>query len=174
MKTLRTAVLALTLAGCAAAAAEIPPSSLGVTARDGFLEARTVARVWDADARLRYVEGLGIGPAGLALPDAGEWRFHYTAPGHGDELLVRVKPLETVQEERPATSPPGYVIGDNALDEGWVDSPQVMAAVQAEGGDLAGATLLLVPTRPPRWVVRAEGEQERWQVDANTGGVIGR
>lgn len=174
MRRLSTAVLAMGIAGCGAAASGIPPSTLAITARDAYFEARTSARVWDAGARLRYVEGINVNAAGLALPEGGEWRFHYSAPGRSGELLVVVRPLETAQEERTATSPPGYVLGDNALDESWVDSPTVLEAVRGGGG--AGvdmATLLLVPTRPAQWIVRAAEGDARWRVDARSGELIG-
>lgn len=170
--TIAAVGLALALSGCGAAVDRIPPSRLGITARDAYLEARTAARVWAEDARLRWLEGVGIDAAGLALPGQGEWRFHYTAPGRSGEVLVRVGPLETAQEERPASSPPGYVIGDNALDGVWVDSPDVAAAVAAAAGEAFPATLLLVPTRPAQWIVRAGDGDGRWRVDAGTGEVI--
>lgn len=175
MKTLTTALLALTLTACGAATAGIPAAELGVTARDAYLEARTDARSWSPDARLRYVEGLGISSGGQALQGTGEWRFHYTAPGQTGELLVRVTGLEMASEERPATSPPGYVLGDNALDASWVDSPRVLDAVLAARGEAAPglAELILVPTSPARWVVRFPEEgSARWTVNAETGAVL--
>jgi hypothetical protein len=177
MKILTTALLALGIAACGAATAAIPPGALGITARDAFLEARTEARSWSRDARLRYVEGSGITASGQALQDAGEWRFHYTTPGRTGELLVRVSPLVLTAEERAATSPPGYVIGDEALDGSWVDSPEAIQTVLDARSDVAAAglaaELLLVPTRPARWVVRfpAQGSA-RWVVDAQTGVLI--
>lgn len=163
------------LAGCAAAAEGIPSETLGETARDAFVEARSMARAWDAEARLRYVEGQAVSPAGLVLPESGRWLFHYTAPGRTQELLVRVSALETASEERPATSPPGYVVGDNVLGPSWIDSPAVLEAVRVArpGGVAEPVSLLLVPTRPEQWVVRLPEAGERWRVQAETGEVLG-
>ena len=177
MKTLTTAVLAFCLAACGAATSRLPAGDLAMTAGAAHLEARTDARSWDAGATLRYVEGLGITADGRAVQGAGEWRFHYTAPGKPGELLVRVTPLEMTREERAATSPPGYVLGDNALEATWVDSPAAMQAVLAARGTGAAAVgaaeLLLVPTRPARWVVRVPAEGSgRWVVNAETGTVL--
>lgn len=174
MKILTAALLAFPLIACGAATSGIPAEDLAITARQAHLEARTDARSWSQQARLRYVEGLGIGPTGAAAQGSGEWRFHYTAAGMSGELLVRVTPLEMVSEERPATSPPGYVLGDNALDESWVDSPAVMETVLGAVDAGAGAAeLVLVPTRPARWIVRfpAAGSA-RWMVDAATGALL--
>ena len=178
MKFLTTAApalaLALALAACGAANSAIV-GDLGITARDGFLEARTEARSWSQDARLRYVEGLGIASDGRAAQGTGEWRFHYTASDRTGELLVRVTPLEMTREERAATSPPGYVLGSNALSASWVDSPDAMEAVlQARAAGAAGlAELVLVPTTPQRWIVRFPEEgSARWVVNAETGALV--
>lgn len=179
MKFGATAAALLTagaLAGCGSAAGSIPSERLGITARDAFLEARSVARGWDAGARLRYVEGEGIAANGVAPAEGGQWRFHYIAPGRTGELLIRVSGLQTESEERPATSPPGYVVGENVLGASWIDSPAALGAVlQArEGGAPGAATLLLVPTRPEQWVVRfPDVASERWRVNAETGEVLG-
>ena len=177
MKILMTALLTLGVAACGAATSRLPPGDLAMTARSAHLEARTDARSWSAGATLRYVEGLGITADGRAVQGTGEWRFHYTAPGQPGELMVRVTPLEMVREERAATSPPGYVLGDNALDDTWVDSPRVMEAVLAARGAgapaVGSAELLLVPARPARWVVRVPAEgSTRWVVSAETGTVV--
>lgn len=177
MKTIRLASMAALvgiLAGCGAATGRLAPDSLGVSARDAFTEARSTARVWSADARLRWVAGQNISPAGVALPDQGAWEFHYTAPGTTRELVVRVFPLTTSSEEQPATSPPGYVIGDNALGTRWVDSQEVMSAIAAStaGGASGAVSMMLVPTRPERWVVRAVDGDARWEVEAETGEVL--
>lgn len=172
IRTLVTA--ALVVSGCGAATEGIAPDALGISARDGFNEARTEAAGWDPQARLRYVEGLGVSSSGLVLPDQGEWRFHYTAPGRSGELLVRVAPLEIVSAEQPATSPPGYVLGDNVLGTSWVNSPAALEAVLSErGGGGEAAEMVLVPTSPARWVVRfpAAGN-ERWTVNAETGALV--
>lgn len=172
-RLLMTAALAAAVAGCGSAAGRLAPGALGISARDAFTEARSVARVWSADARLSWVEGEGIGAAGLALPDQGAWHFHYTAPGHTRQLLVRVLPFETASEERAPSSPPGYVIGDNVLSTSWIDSRAVMQALAAASpsGAPAPASMLLVPTRPEQWIVR-DGSGERWRVHAESGEVL--
>ncbi len=177
MNSIRLAVLAAMaglLLGCGAAAGRLAPGALGVSARDAFIEARSTARVWSTDARLRWVAGENISPAGLALPDQGVWEFHYTAPGTTRELVVRVLPLSTSSEEQAASSPPGYIIGDNALGTGWIDSQAVLSAIAASGAGVASGpvAMLLVPTRPERWVVRGEGGNARWEVEAATGEVL--
>lgn len=168
---------ALVLTACGSAAGAISETALGVTARDAFLQARTEARSWSSEARLRYAEGLAIAAGGQALPGSGEWRFHYTAPARSGELLVRVSALDMATEERAVTSPPGYVIGDNALDASWVDSPDALATVlEARNGTAAAglaAEMLLVPTRPARWVVRFPDQgSARWVVNAETGTLL--
>lgn len=168
-----TAALAMMLVGCGSAAGRLAPGALGVSARDAFTEARSVARVWSADARLRWVDGDGIDVSGVALPDRGVWQFHYTAPGHSRQLLVRVLPLETTSEERAPSSPPGFVIGDNALGTSWIDSRAVMQTVAAASPGAASppTSMLLVPTRPEQWIVRGENG-ERWRIHAETGEVL--
>lgn len=170
-KLVATAVLATTLAGCGVASEGLAPGALGVSARDAYLEARSVARSWDADARLRWVEGKSIGADGVALPESGSWLFHYTAPGRA--LVVRVTPLETGSEEQPFSSPPGYVIGDNAVGTSWIDSRAVMDAVRTAASDPPSApiSLILVPTRPAQWLVRADGGA-RWRVTAESGEIL--
>lgn len=177
MQKITIALLALALSGCGAAAGRIPADVLGISARDGYVEARTEARSWDANARLRYVEGSGIAANGLALQGTGEWRFHFTASGRAGEVLVRVTPLEISSEERAATSPPGYVIGSNVLDGSWIDSPAALETVLRARGEAAAAgqvaEMLLVPTQPTRWVVRfPEAGTQRWTVNAETGTLI--
>lgn len=175
MRLAMTAVLAVTLVGCGSAAGRIAPDLLGVSARDGFIEARSVARVWSPDARLRWVEGEGINLDGLAVPESGSWQFHYTAPDETRQLVVRVLPLETMSEEQPVSSPPGIIIGDNALGTSWVDSRAAMNAVAAAAADpQAPVSMLLVPTRPEQWIIRAADTGERWHVDAETGEVLER
>lgn len=168
------AVLAMALAACGSAAGRIAPDILGVSARDAHTEARSVARVWSQDARLRWVEGEGINPEGIAVPDGGAWQFHYTAPGKTQALYVRVQALDTDSEERPPASPPGFVIGDNDLSTDWVDSRIAMQAVAAAAGQAVSApvSMLLVPTRPEQWVIRVGDARERWRVDAATGEVV--
>jgi hypothetical protein len=173
-------MLTVVLAGCAVlgvggcGAAGLSPGELGVTARDAFLEGRTRARTWDAGARLRWMEGVGISPAGVALPGAGQWRLHYTAPGRQLGLMVVVAPLQTGEEERAPTSPPGYTIGDATVPDTFVDSPEALTRVLAvRGGAIPErASLLLVPGQPARWVVSFPEEAQRWQLDAETGRVL--
>lgn len=164
------------VSGCGSAAGSIPTGDLGVSARDAYVEARSIARSWAAGAQLRYVEGQDVSPGGLVLPGQGEWLFHYTAVGETGELLVRVTALETASEERAVTSPPGYVVGDNAVGASWIDSPEALAAVLVSrtSGAPESASLLLVPTRPEQWVVRfPDAASERWRVHAETGEVLG-
>ena len=168
-----TAALTAALVGCGAASEGVGPGELGVSARDAFLEARSVARTWDADARLRWVEGKSIGADGVALPEAGAWQFHYTAPDATRALVVQVAPLETGSEEQPFSSPPGYVIGDNDVGTSWIDSRAVMDAVRAAASEAPSApvSMILVPTRPEQWLVRDDGGA-RWRVAAENGEVL--
>ena len=165
------ATLAVTLAGCGSAAGSLAPGALGVSARDAYVEARSVAEVWASDARLRWVEGTDLAPSGIALVEEGAWHFHYTSRSSTRELVVTVQPLATDSEERPVTSPPGIVIGDNALGTAWVDSRIVMDEIAARTDGVEGpVSMLLVPTRPEQWIVRT-GE-ERWRLDAETAEVV--
>ncbi|MFP4623648.1 MAG: hypothetical protein ACLFRX_05665 [Gemmatimonadota bacterium] len=168
------AALALMLGGCGAAAGGIAPGALGVSARDAYVEARSVARSWAPESELRWVEGEDIGTDGIALPESGVWTFHYTAPGETRDLRVRVTPLETMSEERPVTGPPGYILGDNVLDTSWIDSRRAMAGVEQAAASALDApvSVLLVPTRPPQWIVEIDGT--RWRVHAETGEVLER
>lgn len=174
MRLAMTAMVAVMLAACGAAVERIAPEALGVSARDAYTEARSVARVWSPEARLRWVQGEGISAEGLALADGGAWQFHYTAPGETRGLVVRVLALETTSEERPPSSPPGYVIGDNALDTSWIDSRQALGAVAgaAPGPVAEPVSMLLIPTRPEQWVVRMGDAGERWRIHAETGEVL--
>lgn len=166
-------VLAVTLAGCGSAAGRIGAEALGVSARDAHAEARSVARVWSANARLRWVEGTGIDAGGIAIPGEGVWRFHYTANDQSDELVVQIQALESATEERAPTSPPGIVIGDNALGTSWIDSGDAMDAVAAATGVGSGSySMLLVPTRPEQWIVRVADASDRWHVHAGTAEVL--
>lgn len=167
-------VLAVTLAGCGSAANRIGAEALGVSARDAHSEARSVARVWSSNARLRWVEGTGIDAGGIAIPGQGVWRFHYTANDQSQELVVQIQALESASEERAPTSPPGIVIGDNALGGSWIDSREAMDAVRtADTGATAGSySMLLVPTRPEQWIVRVADASDRWHVHAGTAEVL--
>jgi hypothetical protein len=164
------AVVALT--GCGAAG--LAPSELGVTARDAFLEGRTRAVTWDTGARLRWIEGVGISAAGVALPGAGQWRLHYTAPGRTAGLVVVVAPLETGEEERAPMTPPGYTLGDARVPDTFIDSPEAMTRILAvRGGAIPErATLMLIPGDPTRWIASFPGEARQWRLDARTGQVL--
>lgn len=173
MKICTIAFLALALSGCGAASPNITPGALAVSARDAFTEARATARGWDSQARLRYVEGLEIAPSGRATRETGVWRYHYTAPGRSNELLVRVAALGLETQEQPPTSPPGYVLGGNAVGTDWIDSPEALAVILEDRGGSELAEMVLVPTTPARWVVRfPEAGSERWVVNAETGGLM--
>ncbi len=169
-----TAALTVMLAGCGSAAGSIAPGALSVSARDAYVEARTTARVWSSSARLRWVEGRGIDAGGVAIPGAGLWRFHYTAPEKRDELVVQIQALQSSTEERAPTSPPGIIIGDNALGGAWVDSRVAMdAIVEAHTGAMpATFSMLLVPTRTEQWIIRAAEGDAAWHVHAGTGEVL--
>lgn len=173
MRLAMTAALAIILLGCGSASGRIAPDALGVSARDAHVEARSVATVWSSSARLRWVEGEGISASGVALEGEGAWTFHYTAPNRSEGLVVRVMALQTASEERPATSPPGVVIGDNAVGASWVDSRVVVGSIAASGASLtAPLSMRLVPMQPERWIVRGSDSDDRWQVHAETGEVI--
>jgi hypothetical protein len=165
-------VLVSGLGGCGAAG--LAPAELGVTARDAFLEGRTRAATWDTSARLRWVEGVGISPAGVALPGVGQWRLHYTAPGRTMGLMVVVAPIQTGEEERAPTSPPGYTIGDAWVPQTFIDSPEALTRVLAvRGGSIPErATLLLVPGQTLRWIITFPDEGRQWQLNAETGQVL--
>lgn len=179
----RAALLGLGLAilqACAPATGDISPERLSITADDAFQEARTVAADWAPGARLRYAEGEGLRGSGRVLPEAGYWRFVYEAPDRAEQLAVTVTPRAIEQVTRPPRSPPGFVLGDAELGADWVDSPQALAAVRAaEDGTLldredAAIAMVLVPRRPPQWIVRvaAGGATREWRVNALTGAVI--
>jgi hypothetical protein len=160
------------MAGCGAAG--VAAGRLGITARDAFLEGRTVAATWDAGAQLRWMEGVGISGAGVALPGGGAWRLHYTAPGRNAGLVVTVASVETGQEERSPTSPPGFVIGAAQVAEPFIDSPEALSlALAARGGPVPEtATAMLVPGQPQQWVITFPDDARRWRIDAGTGQVI--
>lgn len=173
MRLAMTAALAITLLGCGAASGRIAADALGVSARDAHVEARSVATVWSSSARLRWVEGEGISASGVALAGEGAWTFHYTAPNRSEGLTVRVMSLQTTSEERPATSPPGIIIGDNAVGTSWVDSRVVMGSISASGASVsAPLSMRLVPMQPERWIVGGSGSETRWEVHAETGEVL--
>lgn len=176
---LRLAIGVSVLAACAPATEGVPPERLRISARDAAREAGTVAAAWADSTDLRYIEGDGVTPDGYVLPGAGAWRLVYDSPGREEQLVVTVTPRELTDTLRAPLSPPGFVLGDAALEPGWIDSPAALAAVRATGG-LDGVasdttlTALLVPVRPPQWILRVAGtgDTRRWRVDATTGQVI--
>jgi hypothetical protein len=150
-----------------------PPRPAGVSARAALAEAQVVADTWAGGAELRWVEGDGIDGKGLALPDRGTWAFHYATSESNLELVVQISPFQMVSEERRVTSPPGFDLGDGTLGSTWLDSGAVLDAVTGAGVAplQPPITLLLVPTRPPRWVVRSDIGR-RWAVNAENGEVL--
>lgn len=173
--------LTLTLLhACGPAAGDISPERLSITAGDALREAETAAAGWADDARLRYVEGEGVRGSGRVLPGRGYWRFVYSTPARAEQLAVTVTPRAIEDVTRPPRSPAGFSIDDAAVGADWVDAPQVLTAVRASrGGTIidrsdAAISMLLVPGRPPQWVVRvaADGETRQWRVNARTGAVI--
>jgi hypothetical protein len=161
--------VAAAMLGCGAA--EVATERLGITARDAFLEGRTVATTWDSGAQLRWMEGVGIAGTGAALPGVGEWRLHYTAPGRNAGLVVTVGSVDTGQEERSPTSPPGFVLGAERVAEPFIDSPEALSHVLAERGGAVPetATAMLVPGQPQQWVITFPDDTRRWLLDARTG-----
>lgn len=168
-----TLLVAALLSGCGSGAA-VPPRPAGVSAHEALAEAQVVADTWVDDARLRWVEGDGIDPDGQAIPDGGMWAFHYATGTMDLELVVRVSPFQMVSEERRPTLPQGYALGEGTLGPSWIDSGDALAALAGPTmSSLAPFSLLLVPTRPPRWVVRSDAGG-RWEVQAETGEVLSR
>jgi hypothetical protein len=161
MRLAVTAALALVVVGCGSASGRLAPDALDVSARDAHTEARTAANVWSSSARLRWVSGEAISAGGVARPGEGSWTFHYTAPNRTQELVIRVRALETASEERAPSSPPGIIIGDNALSASWVDSRVAMGALlAAHGGSVPSVvSMLLVPTQPQQWIIRGPGQR---------------
>jgi len=170
----------LALAACATAGERVPPEGLRISARDAEQTAYTRAVTWASDAVLRYVEGEAVAADGYVLPGQGAWRFIYGSAGREDELVVTVTPTTIEQEARPRQSPPGFALGDAALDDGWIDSPRALAmtGAGADGSPSsrpdATVSMLLVPLRPAQWLIRgwAGGEARQWSVDARTGALL--
>src|SRR5690606_33304051 len=121
----------LALAACATAGERVPPEGLRISAREAEQTAYTRAVTWASDAVLRYVEGEVVAADGYVLPGQGAWRFIYGSAGREDELVVTVTPTTIEQEARPRQSPPGFALGDAALDDGWIDSPRALAMTGA-------------------------------------------
>ncbi|HEY8485443.1 MAG TPA: hypothetical protein VIL13_12595 [Longimicrobiales bacterium] len=170
----------LSLAGCTPASERVSPERLRISAADAAKEARTIAAGWTPDATLWYVEGEGVTPDGYVLPESGQWRLVYEAPGRADQLVVVVTPRTVDQAVRPRQPPPGFTPDRTALPEDWIDSPQALAAARAASaeailtGPQPALSLLLAPLRPPQWVIRvAAGNQvHEWRVDARSGAVL--
>lgn len=168
------------LTACSSAVSQVSPQRLRISAQDAAREARTVAVSWSNSAELHYIEGEGVTPEGYVLPGRGAWRFIYGAPNRADQLVVTVTPKSLEEATRPRQSPPGMALGEATLPGEWVDSPVALAAVRAAGAESLltsldqAISLLLVPLRPPQWVVRvAAGQESReWRVDAGTGSVV--
>jgi hypothetical protein len=174
MRTLTGVLVGLWVAGCGAAVGGLAPGDLGVTARDAYLEGRTRAATWDGAARLGWMEGVSIAATGMALPGAGFWRLHYTAPGRASSLVVTVGALQATEEERSPMSPEGFAIGDRRVGDTWIDSPEALARALASrgGGVPESVSMVLVPVDPLQWVITIPGEARRWRLDAATGQVV--
>src|SRR5690606_21041496 len=175
------AFAAWVLAACATGGESVPAERLRITAQDAAREANTVARAWSPDAVLRYIEGEGVTADGYVEPRRGAWRLVYEAPGRAEQLVVTATPTALDEATRPPQTPAGYVLGDAALPATWVDSPAAATAARAaDGADAllgrrdAAVSMLLVPVRPPQWVIRAAAGTEtgQWRVDAATGTVL--
>jgi hypothetical protein len=179
---IRVWTVALPVALAACAPGRVEPELLRITAHDAAREARLVAVGWAEAPVLRYVEGEGVTPAGAVPPGRGAWRFIYEAADRADQLVVTITPEDVEQTTRPRQSPPGFVLGDAPLPEEWIDAPAALAAARAAGAEPflaasdAAITLLLLPLRPPQWVVRvaAGGQSRQWRVDARSGEVLER
>ncbi|HEX7049270.1 MAG TPA: hypothetical protein VF188_03575 [Longimicrobiales bacterium] len=180
MRRLWAPALVAALAGCASGGRG-GGDDLRVSAGDAAREAWTVARTWAEDPALRYVEGEGVTWEGTVPSEGGTWRFIYGAPERPEQLVVTVTPRTLERATRPPQSPPGFAVGDASLGGEWVDSRAVLAAVRAAGGEAlrsgdggAAISMLLVPLRPPQWVVRVvtEAGERRWRVNAETGEVL--
>jgi len=161
---IRVWTVALPVALAACAPGRVEPELLRITAHDAAREARLVAVGW------------------AVPPGRGAWRFIYEAADRADQLVVTITPEDVEQTTRPRQSPPGFVLGDAPLPEEWIDAPAALAAARAAGAEPflaasdAAITLLLLPLRPPQWVVRvaAGGQSRQWRVDARSGEVLER
>lgn len=178
MKSLTTAALglglALGMAGCGLALEGSGEGRLGVTARDAFREGGMRAATWDGNAHLRWMEGVSISSTGWALPGVGFWRLHYTAPGRAAGLVVTVGSLQVTEEEQPPAWPQGFTMGDRAVGDTWIDSPEAMTRVLAVRGRGVpeSVSMLLVPEVPLQWVVTIPEDPRRWRLNAVTGEVV--
>lgn len=161
-RTLSLAGLAFMVTACASARSAEDVERLSLTAYAAWGEARSQARGWASDSELQYVEGASVTNRGTVLPDAGYWRFVYSADSRSQQYVVTVTPTSVAGEERSPQGPPGFALGDATLGSDWIDSPRVVDAI----GDFPNETrvlMYLVPTTPPRWIV---GDTE---IDARTG-----
>ncbi len=143
--------VALLVSGCAARGAA-DPAGLSLTAYAAFGEARTQARGWASDSELQYVEGASVANDGTVRSDAGYWRFVYRADSRSQQYVVTVTPTSVSGEERVPQGPPGFVLGDATVGTDWIDSPQVVDALEPFGADTR-VHMFLVPTTPARWIV---------------------
>ena len=154
----------LLLSACAARGA-VDPAGLSLTAYAAWGEARTQARAWAPDAELQYVEGASVTNAGTVRSDAGYWRFVYRADSRSQQYVVTVTPTSLDGEERVPQGAPGFALGDAMVGTDWIDSPQVVAALEPFGA-ATRVHMLLVPTTPARWIV---GDVE---IHARTGEIL--
>lgn len=156
------------------------PQALSIAAKAAVRQAYTEAVAWAPEPELRYVQGVGVGSTGRVLPGSGRWVVVYGSDELAEQLVVTVTPTTLERVTRPPQSPPGYATGAAELDGDWVDSPAVLMAVSEDGGVAllaspdASISMLLVPTSPPRWIVRVAsgGATREWQVSARTGLVL--
>ena len=173
MKKLGMYALATLLAASACGAPVIRhEAGLRVSAQDALREARLQAVSWDPGAVLRYVEGRNLSPDGYAVAGTeGAWSFVYDAAGRNEQFLVTVSQAGEEHRTRAAQSPTGIVLGSNArVADGWIDSPRALEALRASLPADTPLSMLLVPTAPQQWIVRAADRQ--WRVNAATGAVI--
>lgn len=154
----------LLVSGCAARSG-VDPAGLSLTAYAAWGEARTQARGWASDSELQYVEGASVTNDGTVKTDAGYWRFVYRADSRSQQYVVTVTPTSVNGEERVPQGPPGFVLGDATVGSDWIDSPQVVAALEPFGA-ATRVHMVLVPTTPARWIV---GDVE---INATTGEIL--
>ena len=164
-------LLAATLLAACGAPVIQHVAGLRVSAHDALREANLQAVSWDPDAALSYVEGVGISPDGYAPAGAESlWRFAFDAPSKTEQLVVSVSAAAEERVTRPRQSPSGIALGNARLRSDWIDSPRALEAIRASLPADTTLSMLLVPTTPPQWIVRAGGRQ--WRVHASTGAPI--